>query len=75
MLQRRHCQQAASNDARRLTGVVIEPSQQHLAEATSAIDVADHAMPRNADGAREGDTVAAGGSPGDEQRDACIPES
>ena len=51
MLQRRHCQQAASNDARRLTAVVVVPSR-HRADALSAIDVAGHAMPRNADGPR-----------------------
>ena len=48
MLQRRHCQQAASNDARRLPVVVVVPSR-HRAEAWSAIDVAGHARPRNAD--------------------------
>ena len=45
MLQRRHCQQAASDDARRLTDVVVVLSL-YRADACSAIDVADHTRPR-----------------------------
>ena len=45
MLQRRHCQRAASNDAPRLPFVVVVPSL-HRADAWLAIDIADHARPR-----------------------------
>ena len=49
VLQRRHCQQAACDDAGRFACIGVVPSR-HRAEALSAIDVAGHATPRNADG-------------------------
>ena len=49
MLQRRHCQQAASNDARRLHALVTCPAG-IARESLSAIDIAVHARPRNAEG-------------------------
>ena len=78
VLQRRHCQRAASNDARRFAGVVVVPSR-HRAEAWLAIDVADHARLRSTWAtlcrAREGKLSSQVEIRATSKEDACIPES
>ena len=78
VLQRRHCQQAASNDARRSTRVVVVPSRHR-----EGVVVGDrYRCPREAAQCRratscragEGDAVAASRETCGEQRDARIPE-